>query len=97
MIDSSQVLFVILLIVPAICYNLASFYNLIHPSSSLVTATIIAISFAIVEYVVKVPIIKFGHNNGFTPESIQICWIVLTLLVAMIISRSGIVTTKHIK
>ena len=79
-ITRNQILFVILMFIPATLYTLAAFYNLVYPSKSMATAISIAVLFATSEYIFKVPIIKFGGENGFTPFSIQICWIVLTII-----------------
>lgn len=85
-ITRNQILFIILMFIPATLYTLAAFYNLVYPAKSIITATVIAILFATIEYAFKVPIIKFGGNNGFTPFSIQISWIVLTVICSYIMN-----------
>lgn len=97
-ITQNQVLFVMLMFIPATFYTLAAFYNLVYPAKSIVTAIFIAVLFATTEYAFKVPIIKFGGNNGFTPFSIQVCWIVLTVIcsyVMNIIYKKTIHGNKH--
>lgn len=91
MITTNHILFIFLLIIPASFYTLASFYNLVYPNNSIVTAFFIAMIFVSLEYMFKIPIIKFGSDNGLNPWSIQICWIILTLLLSFIISSA----TKH--
>lgn len=85
-ITHNQVLFVALMFIPATLYTLAAFYNMVYPAKTMKIAILIAVVFATIEYAFKVPIIKFGGNNGFTPFSIQVCWIVLTVICSYIMN-----------
>jgi uncharacterized protein (DUF486 family) len=77
-----ELIFILLFIFPAILYTLASFYNIIKPAKNIYNAIIIAICFACIEYTLKIPIIKYGHDNKITPFFIQSVWIILTLILS---------------
>jgi uncharacterized protein (DUF486 family) len=79
--------FILLMIIPTIFYSLATFYNLSYPSSTMTKAIMIAVLFATIEYIFKIPIIKYGHNNGITRTQIQFIWIGLTLISAFLIDK----------
>ena len=92
----SFLIFTALMIIPAICYTFAAFYNTVHPSSSIVTAIGIAVMFATVEYIFKVPIISYAKRENVSNTHIQAVWIILTLLLASY-SMSFIGGNKEIK
>jgi uncharacterized protein (DUF486 family) len=79
-------IFIILLCLPAILYSCASFYNVLRPSESIYVAILIAIGFACAEYGFKIPIIKYGTDNGISPVFIQFTWIVITLILSYAIT-----------
>lgn len=72
--------FSLLMLIPALFYALASFYHVLHPKRTMVIAIVIAILFAMVEYVFKVPLIAFGYRKGLTRKEVQIIWILVTFL-----------------
>ena len=76
------VIFLLLLTIPGVLYTLASFYNTIYPAASMAKAIGIAVFFAAVEYVFKVPIIAYGHQNGISNPVIQVCWVGMTVSLA---------------
>jgi uncharacterized protein (DUF486 family) len=83
---SPVIIFIGLLFIPGILYSCASFYNVLKPSSNIYYAILIAIGFAIVEYIVKIPIIKYGYDNRITPFFIQFTWIAITLFMSYMIT-----------
>ena len=71
------------LTVPALFYTLASFFQLQYPHSSMSWAMAVSVAWATCEYVVRVPAMRYAHNQGgFSFVEIQGIWIVLTLLLA---------------
>lgn len=87
--EPSTGIFILLFCIPAVLFNLASFYNIAKPSSSMVKAIAIAVGFAALEYVFKVPIIEYGYNNGITPFFMNVSWVILTLGMAYVASHLG--------
>lgn len=85
--DRSTAVFVALLIIPATFYTLATFLNLVRPSANLTAAIALGIGIAAFEYGCKIPIVQYGHNHGLSPTFMQGVWIVLTLLLAVAVSR----------
>ena len=79
LLETSTGIFLLLFCIPAVLFNLASFYNIAYPSSSMLKAIIIAVGFAALEYVFKVPIIEYGYSNGITPFFMNVSWVILTL------------------
>lgn len=90
----SPVTFVALFIIPACLNSMASFFNLIHPASTMTRAILIGLAFAVIEYSTKIPIVQYGHNCNLSPTAMQIIWIVLTLIISMIVTH---VVAKKIK
>lgn len=84
----SIITFQLLLIIPAILYCFASFYNTIRPASTIGLAILIAVLFATVEYCFKIPIIAYGDRIGMNAFAIQISWIVLTLAISLVFTMA---------
>lgn len=81
---AKKVLVLLLLLIPAVFYTLASFYHLAHLDQPLYWAIPVAILFASCEYVFRVPIITYAHKAGLSNTEIQIMWILATLFLAYI-------------
>ena len=79
-----EIYFFLLMIIPAILYGFANFYHLYFPKETLFKAILVAILFASVEYIFKIPIIRYGKNSGLSNFYIQMVWIILTLGISYI-------------
>lgn len=63
------------MLIPAFFYTLASFYHLDHSQTPMWKAIMIAIGFASIEYVFKVPIVSWGATIGLDRVEMQTIWI----------------------
>ena len=69
--------------IPAIFYLLASYAHLYYKNCTLSSAIMISIFFAIFEYIVRVPVIKYSSDvAGLSNFWLQIIWISITLVLA---------------
>jgi uncharacterized protein (DUF486 family) len=79
-------LFFFLLLIPNFFFTMATFYHLKHPNAPYATAVLIAIGFASMEYIVKVPVIRYGHEIAkLSTIEIQVIWVVLTMILAYLV------------
>lgn len=77
---------IILLIIPAIFYTLASYGHLYLKDTPLYKAILIAIIFATLEYIVRVPVIRYSSRVAkMSNFMMQIIWIIITLLLALLL------------
>lgn len=77
---------VVLTIVPAALYTAAAYGHLLS-DSTLGISIIIAIIFATLEYIVRIPIIKYSNEVAkMSPITMQIVWILLTVILAVLIT-----------
>ena len=88
---------IILLIIPAVFYTLASYGHLYLKNIPLYRAILLAILFATLEYIIRVPIVRYSSEvaqlSNFT---MQIIWIVMTLLLALLLDMIFGQTTINI-
>ena len=78
-----QINAVVLTFVPGILYVLAAYGHLLITGASLATSIIVSIIFAALEYIVRVPIIKYSSNEaGMSHSTMQIVWVVVTLILS---------------
>lgn len=69
--------------IPALFYILASYAHLYYKNCTLSNAIIISIFFAIFEYIVRVPVIKYSSVvAGLSNFWLQVIWISITLVLA---------------
>jgi uncharacterized protein (DUF486 family) len=85
---------VLLTFIPGIFYTLAVYGQLYIKGASLALSIIVSIFFAVIEYIVRVPIIKYSSiDAGMSNGVMQLVWVVVTLLLSW---GSGIVIPKPI-
>ena len=83
--SNPQVNAVVLTFVPGILYVLAAYGQLFLTGASLATSIIISIVFAALEYLVRVPIIKYSSNEaGMSNTTMQIVWVIVTLILSKV-------------
>ena len=76
---------IILFLIPAIFYILASYGNTFMKNRGLAIAITIACIFAIMEYIVRIPVILYAKKvAGLSNFHLQIIWVTLTLSLAYI-------------
>lgn len=86
LVNNPQVNAVLLTIAPAVAYVAAAYGHLYFSHLSLTFSILISIFFAAVEYIIRVPIVKYSHEiAGFGNATMQIIWIVLTLILSAVI------------
>lgn len=74
---------IVLTTIPAIFYILASYAHLCFKNCTLSSAILISILFAIFEYIVRVPVIKYSSEiAGLSNFWLQVIWISVTLVLA---------------
>jgi uncharacterized protein (DUF486 family) len=84
---------IVMTTIPALFYILASYAHLYYKDCTLSSAIIISIFFAIFEYIVRVPIIKYSSDvAGLSNFWLQVIWISITLVLAF---GSDYVTPSH--
>ena len=72
---------VLLTFVPGIFYTLAAYGQLYLKWASLTLSIVTSIVFAIIEYIIRVPIIKYsGGPVGMSNGTMQVVWVCVTLL-----------------
>lgn len=77
----------IVTLLPAILYTGAA-YGQIFLNTSLAVKILVACIFAIMEYIVRVPINEYSLNVAkMSPASMQVLWIVLTLMLALFVKK----------
>ena len=76
---------IVITIIPAIFFTLASYAHLYFKHSTLLNAIILSSFFAILEYIFRVPITKYSSiDAGMSALWMQIIWIALTLILAYV-------------
>jgi uncharacterized protein (DUF486 family) len=71
----------ILTIAPGVLYTAAAYGHLFLKGASLTTSTLVSVFFAILEYIIRVPIIKYSSDvAGWSNGTLQAVWVVITLL-----------------
>lgn len=74
---------ILLTFIPGILYVLAAYAHLFITGASLGISIVISIFFAALEYIVRVPLIKYSsHVAGMSNASMQIVWVVITMLLS---------------
>lgn len=69
----------VLTAIPAVLYTLAAYGHLFVKGASLGLSILISVIFATLEYIVRVPIIKYSHDVAqLSNGTMQIIWILLT-------------------
>jgi hypothetical protein len=72
---------IVLTFVPGILYTFAAYGQLYLKHASLGVAIVVSIFFAVLEYIVRVPIVKYSSAEaGMSNGTMQIIWVVITLL-----------------
>ncbi len=72
---------VLLTFIPGILYTLAAYGQLYLKGASLGMSIAISIFFAVLEYIVRVPIIQYSSNEaGMSNGTMQLVWVGITLL-----------------
>lgn len=76
---------IILTFIPGIFYILAAYGSLFVAGASLATSIVMSIMFAALEYIVRVPIIKYSsHEAGMSNGTMQLVWIAVTFILSKI-------------
>ena len=76
---------IILFLIPAIFYIFASYGNTFMRNKGLATMITIACIFAIMEYIIRIPVILYAKKvAGLSNFHLQIIWVSLTLSLAYI-------------
>ena len=71
---------IILTFIPGILYVLAAYGHLFIAGASLTTSIFLSILFATLEYIVRVPIIKYSSlSAGMSNNTMQVIWVLITL------------------
>lgn len=83
-----------LTIVPGLLYVGAAYGHLLIAGATLMTSILVSVLFATLEYIVRVPIIKYssdvaGMSNGF----MQIVWVIITMILSWL--SDGLIPVKH--
>lgn len=74
---------ILLTSVPATLYVLAAYGHLFLKGASMTMSIIVAIMFASVEYIFRVPIVKYSHEvAGMSNTYMQVVWVILTSLLS---------------
>jgi hypothetical protein len=76
----TYLVFLALFSLPALMYTLATFFHTLYPLSSMTMAILVAIFFASIEYAIKIPVIMYAYDHGISRITIQVVWIIMTLL-----------------
>jgi uncharacterized protein (DUF486 family) len=85
---------VLLTFIPGIFYTLASYGQLYMKGASLTLAILVSVFFAVIEYIIRVPIIKYSSNEaGMSNGVMQFVWVCITMLLGW---GSGVVIPKPI-
>jgi uncharacterized protein (DUF486 family) len=67
--------------IPAVLYTGAAYGFLLVKNASLLVSILISVFFATLEYIVRVPVIKYSHEiAGMSNGLIQLVWVIITLL-----------------
>lgn len=76
---------ILLTFVPGILYVLAAYGHLFIAGASLATSILVSILFAALEYIVRVPIIKYSSvEAGMSNSTMQIVWVIITVILSKI-------------
>ncbi len=74
---------ILLTFVPGILYVLAAYGHLFIAGASLATSIIVSIIFAALEYIVRVPIIKYSSAEaGMSNTTMQVVWVAITVILS---------------
>lgn len=77
---------ILLTVLPAALYTAAAYGSLAITNFSMLSRIIIAIVFAILEYIVRVPINLYSRKKGkLSYSAMQAVWIVQTMAMAMLV------------
>lgn len=86
LVSNPQINAVLLTVAPAIAYVAAAYGHLYFGQLSLTLSILVSIFFAAVEYIIRVPIVKYSHEiAGFGNVTMQTVWIILTLILSAVI------------
>ncbi|VBB18071.1 hypothetical protein YASMINEVIRUS_534 [Yasminevirus sp. GU-2018] len=86
---------VTLMIIPAFFYTAASYGHLYFKDISIRNAILMAITFAIMEYIVRVPVIHYSSQvAGLSQATMQILWVCLTITLAFLSDQLFNVTVE---
>lgn len=76
---------IILTFIPGIFYVLAAYGHLFIANASLLTSIVISVLFATLEYIVRVPIIKYSSvEAGMSNTTMQVIWVIITILLSKV-------------
>lgn len=76
---------ILLTAIPAAAYVVATYMPVIFDKASYTFVLILAFIFLLVEYVIKVPLVKYSSEvAGLSNFSIQIIWVVLILALSAV-------------
>ena len=74
---------ILLTFLPGILYVLAAYGHFFIKGATLYTSIIVSIIFAALEYIVRVPIIKYsGQIAGMSNTFMQVVWVIITILLS---------------
>ena len=84
-VNNPQINAVLLTFVPGVLYVLAAYGQLFLKGATLRTSILVSIFFAALEYIVRVPIIKYSSiDAGMSHSTMQIVWVIVTLILSKI-------------
>lgn len=82
---NSQINAIALTFAPAVLYAGAAYGHLLFGHLTLALSILVSVIFATLEYIVRVPIIKYSSEvAGMSNSYMQVIWIVLTLITSYI-------------
>lgn len=82
--------------IPGVFYIGAAYGHLMLAGASLLTSILISVLFATMEYIVRVPIIKYSSEvAGMSNGVMQSVWVVITLLLGWL--SDGVIPHAHDK
>jgi uncharacterized protein (DUF486 family) len=76
---------ILLTFLPGLLYVLAAYGHLFIKGAALSTSIIVSIIFASLEYIVRVPIIKYSSDiAGMSNTIMQVVWVIITIFLSWI-------------
>lgn len=79
---------------PGLFYVGAAYGHLLIQGATLMTSILVSVLFATLEYIVRVPIIKYSSEiAGMSNGTMQVVWVVITMLLSWL--SDGIMPIHH--
>lgn len=69
--------------IPGVLYVGAAYGHLLIAGATLLTSILVSVLFATLEYVVRVPLVKYSSEvAGMQNDSLQMVWVVVTMILS---------------